>query len=152
MPPATMTRSPPAPSVAFQPVPYGPRTVSTSPASARASEWLTPPTSRMVCTSGPPAGSPLMEIGTSPAPNVPIMVNCPGANPSGTPSAGSRVRVTVSGVSGRFETTRNGRGIIGGGAARGRIGASRAWNAVSGVMAGRTGRAGAPGRPAAAGT
>src|ERR1039457_6530247 len=113
MPPATITISRPAPSLTSQPAPYGPRTLSTSPSAAVARECVTPPRSRMVCSRGPPAAPPLMEIGTSPTPNAPSIVNCPGLKARGTPLAGSSATVTVSWVSARTDSTRNGRGIIG---------------------------------------
>ena len=47
------------------------------------------------------AGSPLIEIGTSPTPNAWSMVNCPASNASGSPSTGSRSQgVGVAGCPG----------------------------------------------------
>jgi hypothetical protein len=70
MPPATTTRSPPAVSASGHSVPNGPRTPATAPGSSAQSAFVTAPTARMVCVSGPsPSWSPLVEIGTSPTPN-----------------------------------------------------------------------------------
>ena len=69
IPPATITRSRPAASASGQPVPYGPRTPSTSPALSFAIARVTTPAARVVCRSGEGAsGFPLIEIGTSPTP------------------------------------------------------------------------------------
>src|SRR5674476_599052 len=113
MPPATRTISPTAPSPTSQPVPYGPRTPTTSPTDVRARACVTAPTSRTVCCSGPSAfAAPLTEIGTSPTPNADSIVNWPGMNSSGGPSVGSSIIVKVSGVSWRRSARRKRRGTI----------------------------------------
>src|SRR5665647_724970 len=113
MPPATRTTSPPAPSVTSQPVPYGPRTPTTSPTDVLARACVTAPTSRIVCCSGPATCALLLtEIGTSPTPNADSIGDWPGMNSSGTPSGGSRLIVKVSAVSWRRSARRNGRGTI----------------------------------------
>ena len=63
------------------------------PAARRASARVTPPTSRMVWIepSGR-AGSPLIEIGTSPTPKACSIVNWPGAKASAAPSSGLEVQ------------------------------------------------------------
>src|SRR5580765_6788902 len=52
-----------------------------------------------------------MEIGTSPRPGAPIIVNWPGRKASGSPYPGSSQSVTVSSVSRRLARTTNGRGV-----------------------------------------
>src|SRR6266568_4723514 len=112
-PPATTTTSPPAPSSTAHCVPNGPRTPITSPGSIEDRACVTTPTSRMVWTSAPDAaGSPLMEMGTSPTPNAYSMSNWPGEN-ANPPPGGSRVTVTVSAVSRATWRTRAGAGAIG---------------------------------------
>src|SRR5450830_557621 len=53
MPPATKTTSPPRPTPTSQAVPYGPRTPTIAPGPALTRAWVTEPTSRMVCSTGP---------------------------------------------------------------------------------------------------
>ena len=69
MPPATITTSLPAASSTGQLAPNGPRTPITSPRLSLPIAFVTAPTARMVCVIAPGfAGSPLIEIGTSPTP------------------------------------------------------------------------------------
>src|SRR6516162_2119033 len=109
MPPATITTSPPSASSSGQQEPYGPRTPTRSPGSRVHSAWVAIPTSRMVCSTGPPAaGSLLIEIGTWPMPNTPSMLNWPGRKANTSPGGGSSSRVTVSRDSRRVPVTRQG--------------------------------------------
>ena len=82
-------------------LPNGPRTPSIRPGAVRQTAALAGPTARTVCTSRSGfAGSPLIEIGTSPAPKAYSIVNWPGRN--GSPpcrSTDSSCRVQVSAVS-----------------------------------------------------
>src|ERR1700746_3854356 len=97
MPPAMITTSPPSASSSGQQLPYGPRTPTRSPGSRAHSARVAIPTSRMVCSTGPPAaGSPLIEIGTSPVPNAPSMLNWPGRKANTSPAGGTSSSVTVS--------------------------------------------------------
>src|SRR6516225_4396588 len=113
MPPATITTSPPSASSTGQQVPYGPRTPTRSPGSRAHSAWVAIPTSRMVCSTGPPAaGSPLIEIGTSPVPNAPSMLNWPGRNANTSPAGGSSSSVTVSADSRCVAVTRQKAGSV----------------------------------------
>src|SRR5450631_3670748 len=74
-----------------------------SPTGVLEREWVTAPTSRIVCCSGKfPPEALLTEMGTSPTPKADSIVNWPGVNPSRTPSAGSSFIVNVSGVSWRL--------------------------------------------------
>src|SRR3974390_2261407 len=72
----------------------------------------------MVCRTGPPvagppvAGPPLIEIGTSPVPNAPSMLNWPGRNANTSPAGGSSSSVTVSADSRRVAVTRQGPGAV----------------------------------------
>src|SRR6516162_287710 len=67
----------------------------------------------MVCSTGPPAaGSPLIEIGTSPVPNAPSMLNWPGRNANTSPAGGSSSSVTVSADSRRVAVTSHGAGSV----------------------------------------
>src|SRR5665811_2224489 len=85
----------------------------TSPIAVRARAWVTAPTSRTVCCSGPATcASPLTEIGTSPTPKADSIVNWPGMKARGTPSFGSSMIVNVSAVSCRRSTRRKSRGTI----------------------------------------
>ena len=69
MPPATITTSFPAASSTGQLAPNGPRTPITSPRLSLPIAFVTTPTARTVCVITPDFnGSPLIEIGTSPAP------------------------------------------------------------------------------------
>ena len=124
MPPATTTtsRSPsghrPRPSR-----PNGPRTPTRSPISARHRAWVTGPTSRTVCRSGPsPAGALLTEMAASPTPKAVSMLNCPGRNALGSPETGARKSVVTSPVSARRSTTRWRTGVIVAGPGAGEIG------------------------------
>src|SRR5664280_1609010 len=106
-------RDRPAPSATSQPVPYGPRTPTSSPTDVRDRACVTGPTSRTVCCSGPATfAAPLTEIGTSPTPKADSIVNCPGTNSSGAPSVGSSIIVKVSTVSWRRSARRKTRGTI----------------------------------------
>jgi hypothetical protein len=51
-------------------------------------------------------GELLIEIGTSPMPGMPTMLNCPWANGGGVPRNGDTAMVTTSLVSTRLATTR----------------------------------------------
>src|SRR5579875_3659701 len=95
MPPAMTTTSLPSARSTGQLVPYGPRTPIWSPGRAAHSAWLTAPTSRIVCSTGPgDDGSPLIEIGTSPTPGARSMLNWPGRKPNGP--GGCSASVTTS--------------------------------------------------------
>ena len=94
MPPATTSTSRPASAATGHALPNGPRTPSTSPGAVAQIACVASPTARTVCTSGPPWGSPLIEIGTSPQAPADSIVNCPGANRSGSPESGSSSSVT----------------------------------------------------------
>ena len=64
----------------------------------RADGAVVAPTARTVWTRRSSCeGSPLIEIGTSPAPNAYTIVNWPGAQRSAPPAAGSSVHVLVRG-------------------------------------------------------
>src|SRR5579875_2688126 len=107
MPPAMTTTSLPSARSTGQLVPYGPRTPIWSPGRAAHSAWLTAPTSRIVCSTGPgDDGSPLIEIGTSPMPGARSMLNWPGRKPNGP--GGSSSSVTTSCDSRLAAVTRHG--------------------------------------------
>src|SRR5215470_14416362 len=111
MPPATITRSPPFAAATGQDVPYGPRTPTCCPGCSAHSALVTGPTSRIVCRTWLlRAGSPLIEMGTSPMPGWYSMLNWPGSNSNG--SGGVRPRVTTSVVSRCATATRHGLGSI----------------------------------------
>src|SRR4051794_40601941 len=113
MPPAATMTSPPSASASGQDRPKGPRTPSTSPARAAQIAVVARPTARTVWTSvAGAAGSPLIEMGTSPAPPAESMVNWPGAKGSPSPPLGTSARVTVSSVSSRRAVTAKAAGTI----------------------------------------
>ena len=112
MPPATITTSPPSAARTGQLVPYGPRTPTALPRPRVHSAWVTAPTSRMVCSTGPGrGGSPLIEIGTSPMPGAPQHVELAGLEAERL-AGGSSSSVTVSCDSGRLAVTRQGAGSV----------------------------------------
>ena len=96
-------------------MPNGPRTPTQAPFESFCMARVVAPTARIVCTtSSGRAGSPLIEIGTSPTPNTYSMLNWPGANGRKRGSAsGASVSVKVSPVSFVTWRTSNGSGRIG---------------------------------------
>src|SRR5215207_8281947 len=113
MPPQTTTTSAPAGASTSHALPNGPRTPTTSPGSAAQIACVARPTARTVWRRRDvSAGSPLIEIGTSPAPPLESIVNCPGAKRNPSPPSGSSSSVQVSAVSRRLATTANGAGTI----------------------------------------
>ena len=103
----------PSSSATGQDPPKGPRPARMRPGLAEQSASVARPTARTVCTSSSgSSGSPLIEIGTSPAPPAEIIMNWPGSNGTGRPSQDFSDSVQVSRVSWRVESTSNGSGII----------------------------------------
>jgi hypothetical protein len=88
-------------------LPKGPRTESASPTAAAQIAPVAIPTDLTVCSMTPSSsGSPLIEIGTSPAPPAEIIVNWPGRKRLALPSGTCRRSVHVSAVSRRRSRTR----------------------------------------------
>src|SRR5512143_3723393 len=115
MPPAISTTSCPCAWCTGQEVPNGPRRPTHEPFCSFCRAREVAPTARIVCTScSGRAGSPLIEIGTSPTPNTYSMLNWPGANGRKRGSAsGVSVSVKVSPVSRAMWRTSKGSGRIG---------------------------------------